>query len=79
MKYVYESPDGGKTVTRREFHKLDKEVHMANGAWEDYQQAQARKREWDRIFLVAERDPELQKMLDQVFIFAQLKHPPGRL
>jgi hypothetical protein len=79
MTYIYESPDGGKTITRRQFQKLDKEVHVANGIWEDYEQAQARKRKWERIFLISEHDPELKEMLDQVFIFAQLKHPPGRL
>ena len=31
-KYIYESPDGGKTVYRREFEKYDKKELIKDGA-----------------------------------------------
>ena len=30
IKYIYESPDGGKTIYRREFGKYDKKIVMNN-------------------------------------------------
>jgi len=31
--YIFESPDGGKTITRREMMSDIKYVHMPNGKW----------------------------------------------
>lgn len=78
MTYIYESPDGGKTITRRRFQDSLKEVKMGD-RWEEYQRNQARKNEWERILLLAEKDPGLKEMVDQVMVYVQLKHPAGRL
>lgn len=35
VKYIYESPDGGKTVTRREFGSLNKEEYYGTPEFSD--------------------------------------------
>ena len=33
VPYIYESPDGGKTVTRRRFGEMNKQTRTARGEW----------------------------------------------
>jgi hypothetical protein len=32
-RWIYESPDSGKTITRRQFGNTDKETKASNNAW----------------------------------------------
>lgn len=70
--YIFESPDGGKTIYRRTtgnphrelWYESDDVVRMKDELRED--------QEWQQIRQAARKDPELARMLDQVKMYWML-------
>ena len=69
-KFVYESPDGGRTVYRRHIHTNDRYLTE-----ESMRRAEQIKTEilehqlWSEIHDAAKHDPELKSMLEQVKVY----------
>ena len=68
-EYVYESPDGGDTVYRRQVGSDQREL-VRDGP---LRKARLRSQLWRDIFQAAESDAELQHMIDRVEIYHRLK------
>ena len=71
-KYIFESPDGGETVYRREFGEQHRELIEGDPA-SKLQEAQ-RLYQWKNIFEVAKTDTELQEMIERVEVYYRLKY-----
>lgn len=67
---IYESPDGGDTVYRREFGSSERQL-MQEGP---LRQMMLRSQLWRKIFDAARSDPTLQDMIDKIEIYYRLKH-----
>ncbi len=69
MTYIFESPDGGETVYRREFGSDKKErwIDSGNPAMFNYGL-------WSQITKAATEDPVLLEMIDQLVLYYTLKH-----
>jgi len=67
--YVYETPDGGETIYKREMLSTKKELVS--------QSPQALRKEralkWNKILEASENDLVLQDMLDRVEVYYELK------
>lgn len=74
--HIYESPDGGKTVYRRESGKLDRELHWSTKAQTSLHKEIKHSKLWGNIHRAAKTDPVLQQMLDQIEIYHTLKNTP---
>ena len=72
--YVYESPDGGHTVYRRESGSTQRELHSISDYQLKVQQQLKRKELWQGILDCAEHNAELGNMLEQIEIYYSLKH-----
>lgn len=77
--YVYETPDGGVTVYRREMGKLDRqliEVHPTNllGEWGNRRALAVKRMRLYRIAADSEHDAVLNDMLERVEVYWALKH-----
>ena len=59
--WIYESPDGGETVYRRELQSHRRKLLRRTQLWYD-------------IIQSAESDKELHSMLEQIEIYHALKH-----
>lgn len=69
-EYVYESPDHGDTVYRREVGSNQRDlIHQG-----PLHRARLRSQLWRDIFRAAESDVELHGMIDRVEIYYRLKH-----
>lgn len=71
-KYIFESPDGGETVYRREFGEQHRELVKGDPAAK-LQEAQ-RLYQWKHIFKASIDDPELQNLINQAEIYYKLKY-----
>jgi len=71
-KYIFESPDGGETVYRREFGEQHRELVKGDPA-EKLQEAQ-RLWQWKQIFKAAKTDPDLQELIERAEVYYRLKH-----
>lgn len=71
-KYIFESPDGGETVYRREFGEQHRELIKGDPA-SKLQEAQ-RLYQWKNIFEVAKTDTGLQEMIERVEVYYRLKY-----
>jgi len=71
-KYIFESPDGGKTVYRREFGEQGRELVKGDPA-EKLQEAQRLYR-WKQIFKFAKTDVELQELIERAEVYYRLKY-----
>lgn len=74
--YIYESPDGGRTVYRRamcespaqrQLHHVDKEKRSLH---QDLMESKL----WGDIHRTSQQDPALKTMLDQIRVYYQLKY-----
>lgn len=74
--YVYESPDGGNTVYRREAGSTARELHHVSDHQKDLQQELNHAKLWGRIRRAAQTDPALKQMLDQIEVYYTLKNTP---
>jgi hypothetical protein len=67
--YVYESPDGGETIYKREMLASKKELVS--------QSPKALRKErslkWNKILEASESDPVLQDLLDRAEVYYELK------
>lgn len=70
-KYIFESPDGGKTVYRREPGEQRRE--LIKEPTSVLLEAQ-RLYEWKHIFKKANTDSELRELIDRVEVFYRLKY-----
>lgn len=65
MKYVYESPDGGHTVYRRQIGETQRTLHSVD----EHAQTLAHRLEetelWKRILQESKHNPALRSVLDQ--------------
>ena len=71
-KYIFESPDGGETVYRREFGEQRRE--LVKGDPEEVLYEAQRLYRWKKIFNVSKTDPELQELINRVEVYYRLKH-----
>lgn len=73
--WIYESPDGGKTVYRRPMgDDARKELHHVDDEYLKSLQLDLLTEDWKRILQSADSDPVLQEMLDRVRVYWTLKH-----
>jgi hypothetical protein len=70
MTYIFESPDGGKTVYARESGTLEPRRPVDS-------QEQMRILEWQDIYWYFKDDPELQQELDRVRMIYYLRKQHG--
>ena len=71
-KYIFESPDGGETVYRREFGEQHRELVKGDPAAK-LQEAQ-RLYQWKNIFSASVDDSELKELIDRVEVYYRLKY-----
>lgn len=71
-KYIFESPDGGETVYRREFGEQRRELVQGDPA-EVLQESQQLYR-WRNILRLAKTDSELQELVERVEVYYRLKY-----
>ena len=71
--YIYESPDGGETVYRRESLTNNKELHSQSDEAKRKQARMQRTDTWLQILDAAETDPVLQDLLDRAQTYYELK------
>jgi hypothetical protein len=71
--YIYESPDGGKTVYRRTSGNLNKEIIKTPDPWnEPIDMLQYVK--WSEILKHAKNDNYLKDLLDRAEVYHRLKY-----
>lgn len=70
MSYIYESPDGGKTVYKRKAGEVDKQLHSIS----DEIKQMRLSAEWQQIRERAREDAGLQEMVDQITVYYRLKY-----
>lgn len=71
-KWIYESPDGGKTVYRRVLGSTEKELHYVDPVFQvEFDLAQDNQL-WHNIRVAAMYNQTLADMLDQVKIYYHL-------
>lgn len=75
-EYIYESPDGGDTVYRREPSSMIRELHYQSERKQLELQKLQREDLWMEIIQSVDRDPVLNNMLEQVEIYYALKNTP---
>jgi hypothetical protein len=74
MAYIYESPDSGQTVYRRDFGSNQRKLHHTVDP--AFQRQQQRLEKFRKIIQQARHDPELDHMLEQIEIYSSLKNTP---
>ena len=72
LSKISESPDGGDTVYSRESGSTERTL-IREGRM---RQLLRRSELWSGIFQVADQDPELQRLIEQVEIFYKLRYNP---
>lgn len=70
-KYIFESPDGGETIYRREFGEQHRE-RISEPSAEQY--LTQRLYRWKNIMVQANRDSELQEMIERVEVYYEIKY-----
>lgn len=73
-KYVYESPDGGRTVYRREFGSTQRELFDLSQEARAWMDLRARKELWEHIVTLGSTDPGINEMLKQIEVYYHLKY-----
>jgi hypothetical protein len=74
--YIYESPDGGDTVYRREPGNTDRQLHYISDKRKNLDQELQHAKLWGNIHRSATADPVLKQMLDQIEVYYTLKNIP---
>jgi hypothetical protein len=72
MTYVYESPDGGNTVYRRECGKTDRELHSVSEEKRKWDQLLEEQMLWVKIAQSSRTNPALQAVLEQARVIYEL-------
>jgi hypothetical protein len=76
--YIYESPDGGHTVYRRQVGSPpgEREIHSISDEKQNLMSQMKQDKLWGEIRRSAKDDPILQDLLDQVEVYYRLKSQP---
>jgi hypothetical protein len=74
--YVYESPDGGNTVYRREPGNTDRQLHYVSDKRKNLDRELEHAKLWGNIHRAAKTDSTLNEMLDQIKVYYTLKNTP---
>lgn len=75
VRYIYESPDGGKTVYKREMGSDKRVIVVQEGSeWDIRQRAAARANRLLTILRLSEEDPTLNDALEQLEALYILKY-----
>jgi hypothetical protein len=72
MTYVYESPDNGETVYRREIGQTKRELHSASERRKNLIDEIRENQLWGNIHRAALTNPALQEALDRVKVIYYL-------
>jgi hypothetical protein len=74
MTYIFESPDGGDTVYRREFGKSERELHSISEEKRKWDQRLEEEMLWVKIAQAGRNNPALQTALEQARVIYELSH-----
>lgn len=74
--HIYESPDGGDTVYRREPGGTERELHYVSDKQKNLHQELMHTKLWGNIHRAAQTDSALEQMLKQIEIYYTLKNTP---
>jgi len=72
MTYIFESPDGGDTVYRREFGMTQRELHSISEEKRKWDQRLEEEMLWVKIAQAGRPNPTLQAALDQARVIYEL-------
>lgn len=72
MTYIFESPDGGDTVYRRESGKTERELYSVSERKKSQQQLETQWLMWRQILSASRDNPALQQALEQARIIYEL-------
>ena len=72
--YVYESPDGGKTIYRRRMNSPTDTREMIQETMESHHVRLQRQSLWMNIHQQAKSDDQLQDLLNRVEVYYRLKY-----
>jgi hypothetical protein len=74
-KFVYESPDGGRTIFRRKLGETERTMtEEAVRQWDLFIKEKKEDTLWTDIRATADKDPELAEMLEKIKTYYCLKH-----
>jgi hypothetical protein len=77
MKYVYESPDKGETVYKREIGQVERELHSVSERRKDLIDEIRESQLWGNIHRAALTNPTLQEALERVKVIYYLSKNNG--
>jgi hypothetical protein len=72
MNYIYESPDGGDTIYRRESGKSERTLHHVSDRVQAKQQLETQWLMWRQILADSRDNPALQEALERAKIIYEL-------
>ena len=72
MNYIYESPDGGDTIYRRESGKIQRTLHHFSDRAQAKQQLETQWLMWRQILADSRDNPALQEALERAKIIYEL-------
>jgi len=76
---VYESPDGGRTIYKRQTGSTERILHKIDPELEAEILRERDRSVWMDIFNTAERIPALQEAIDRVIVVYELSRDPKTL
>lgn len=75
MTYLYESPDGGETIYKREIGSNDRILHQVSPKKQQLQESQDRWIMWQDILHASDSNPALREAIERAQVIYQLsKH-----
>jgi len=77
MKYVYESPDNGETVYKREIGQIERELYSVSGRRKNLIDEIRESQLWGNIHRAALTNPTLQEALERVKVIYYLSKNNG--
>jgi hypothetical protein len=77
MKYVYESPDNGETVYKREIGQIERELHSVGERKKNLIDELRETQLWGNIHRAALTNPTLQEALERVKVIYYLSKNNG--
>jgi hypothetical protein len=72
MTYIYESPDGGHTVFRRETGSDRQELHSISEQKRKWDQQVEEEMLWVKVFQASRTNPALQQALERALVIYRL-------
>jgi len=72
MTYIFESPDGGQTVYRREFGQTQRELHSISDEKRRWDLQVEEEMLWVKIAQASRTNPALKSVLDQARVIYEL-------